>query len=137
MLYNFPTDRSPLPNYCAMAAALREHDSDDDVLDLGSVVPIRNRSRVSSVCLVEKVISDRAINSFVVIDVMTKSFRAKQKSTTREWGNGMILFSFESPADRDRVVGNQPWHFNDMIFAIKPLLGSEQPSSIQITVASF
>lgn len=79
----------------------------------------------------------RKANMYAVIDIMTKSFGPKNKLTAQEWGKGMVLFSFDSPVDRDWVIRNQPWHFNDTLFAIKPLTGTKQPSSIQITMASF
>lgn len=86
---------------------------------------------------VSKIWKERVANTFAVINIMTKSLRPKQKLLARDWGNGMILFSFDSTTDREWVLRNQPWHFNDTLFAIKPFISFEWPSSIQITTTSF
>ncbi|KAL8514137.1 hypothetical protein ACS0TY_013313 [Phlomoides rotata] len=72
-----------------------------------------------------------------MMDVMTKGFRPKGKLTSRDWGNGLLLFSFELSEDRDWVLRNQPWHFDGALFVIKSLDGTEQPSTIRISNASF
>lgn len=72
-----------------------------------------------------------------MIEVMKKAFCLENKLTARDWRNGLIIFSFGSVIDRDWMVSNQPQHFNDNLFAIKPFNGSKQPSSIRITSASF
>ncbi|KAL8472879.1 hypothetical protein ACS0TY_029922 [Phlomoides rotata] len=57
--------------------------------------------------------------------------------TARDWGGGLLVFSFEKRADRDWVIRNQPWHFDNYLFAIKPLSSMDQPSSSSITRVSM
>ncbi|KAL8534179.1 hypothetical protein ACS0TY_010255 [Phlomoides rotata] len=61
-----------------------------------------------SICLVGRPCSGKSINVFALMEVMTRAFRPKGKLTTRDWGNGMIIFFFDSFSDWDCVVRNQP-----------------------------
>lgn len=76
-------------------------------------------------------------NTYALIDVMTKVFHPKGKRTARAWGKGLIIFSFERTKDKDWVMSNQPWHFDGSLFAIRELLGMEQPSTIEISPECF
>lgn len=106
----------------------------EDVLDLG----VRSHaSRRSSCCLVRRLCTDKAVNLFALTDVMIKSFKASGKITAREWGKGMTIFCFEREDDTDWVLRNQPWHFEGFLFAIRKLIGTEQPSTFTISYASF
>ncbi|KAL8475131.1 hypothetical protein ACS0TY_031526 [Phlomoides rotata] len=84
-------------------------DEEDDVLELeNGEVNIPARLRSEPVCLVGKVFSDKMINSFALIEVMIKVFRAKGKLTVHVWGHGLLIFSFELEEDRAWVIWNQP-----------------------------
>ncbi|KAL8504831.1 hypothetical protein ACS0TY_016135 [Phlomoides rotata] len=111
-------------------------DGGDDVLDLGGLLSDERRLMVGrSVCLAGRLFTDKAYNCFALMDVMKKAFKPKGKVTTRDWGAGLIIFSFEREDDRDWAVRNQPWHFDNNLFFIKPLTDMEHPS--QICIASF
>lgn len=88
-------------------------------------------------CLEAKLILGKALNLFALIEVMTKAFRPKKKLTVRDWGNGLIMFSFECDDDRQWVCKNQPCHFDGSLFAIRLLSGKEQSSSMKISTALF
>ncbi|KAL8510505.1 hypothetical protein ACS0TY_017356 [Phlomoides rotata] len=112
-------------------------DTGTDVLDLGDGLNLRAvRSEVRPVALVGRLCSAKSINLFAMMEVMNKGFRPKGRLSSREWGNGMVLFSFELPEDREWVLRNQPWHFDGALFVIKPLNGTEQPST-RISTASL
>ncbi|KAL8519944.1 hypothetical protein ACS0TY_010759 [Phlomoides rotata] len=68
---------------------------------------------------------------------MTKAFKVKDKLTTRDWGKGLYIFSFEWEDDRQWVLNHQPWHFENHLFAIRALSGYEQPSMVSVTEALF
>ncbi|KAL8527962.1 hypothetical protein ACS0TY_005684 [Phlomoides rotata] len=109
-----------------------------EVLDLGGGgFDQTRRGFLEPVCLVGKLISGKSVNSYALTEVMIKAFRAKGKLNARDWGNGMLIFSFELGEDREWVIRNQPWHFDNALFAIKPLSGREQPLGISLTLASF
>ncbi|KAH6780563.1 hypothetical protein C2S52_011800 [Perilla frutescens var. hirtella] len=88
-------------------------------------------------CLVGRLCAAKPPNSYYLMEVMTKAWRAKKDLTVREWGNNLFLFSFKNLADRDWVIRNQPWHFENHLFAVAPLHGNEQPSSVKLTYSSF
>lgn len=61
-----------------------EDDEGDDV-DLGSLVAGNlRRERQKSWCLVGRLISDKSVNGFALMEVMRKSFKAKGKLSMRE-----------------------------------------------------
>ncbi|KAL8505826.1 hypothetical protein ACS0TY_016886 [Phlomoides rotata] len=94
----------------------------EPILDLGDIgLADRRRHVPTSVCLVGKICSDKSHNVFAVIDVMPKAFRPKGKFTARDWGWGVLIFSFVLREDRDWVLRNQPLHFDGCLFAIKPM----------------
>lgn len=84
-----------------------------------------------------KVYSERLANTYALIDVMKKAFRSKGKLSARDWGGGLVFFSFERAEDREWVLNNQPWHFDGALFAIRALSGKEQPSSIVLNTVSL
>ncbi|KAL8493016.1 hypothetical protein ACS0TY_024286 [Phlomoides rotata] len=108
----------------------------DDVLDLGGIASeIRKTGVARPACLVGQLCCDKKVNSFALLEVMKKAFRSKGKLTVRDWGGGLLVFSFEVEADRDWVIQNQPWHFDNYLFAVKPLSSMEQPSSVSTKVS--
>ncbi|KAL8552136.1 hypothetical protein ACS0TY_000996 [Phlomoides rotata] len=112
-------------------------DVGDDVLDLGCVEGSIRESR-GSFCLAGKLCTDRAYNTYALMDVMIKAFiKRRTKAAVCEWGHKLLIFTFLDESDRDRVIRNQPWHFDGHLFIVKSLNGSEQPSGVSITRASF
>ncbi|KAL8484736.1 hypothetical protein ACS0TY_027148 [Phlomoides rotata] len=57
--------------------------------------------------------------------------------TTKDWGKGIWLFAFQKSSNKHCVLSNQPWHFDNHLFIVKALDGSEQLSSITIDKAAF
>ncbi|KAL8517428.1 hypothetical protein ACS0TY_015609 [Phlomoides rotata] len=115
------------------------HSEEEDVLDFreGFGGVSRPRQVTGPYCLVGKLCAEKAPNSFALTDVMIKAFRAKGKLTARDWGNGLMIFSFDHEEDRRWVIRNQPWHFDNALFVIKPLSGKEQLSNITLKAAAF
>ncbi|KAL8537661.1 hypothetical protein ACS0TY_012695 [Phlomoides rotata] len=89
------------------------------------------------VCLVGRLLSDKAANTYALVDVMIKSIKAKGRLTARDWGNRLLVFSFELIEDRKWVLLQQPWHFDGALFLIKPIVRSEQPSPLTLSEADF
>lgn len=74
---------------------------EDDVLNLGFMFFDGRKEKVSGlVCLVRKLISEKQANLFGI----AKAFRGKGKFSGRDW-----------------VLRNQPWHFDNNLFAVKGL----------------
>ncbi|KAL8540812.1 hypothetical protein ACS0TY_002144 [Phlomoides rotata] len=116
----------------------RQHDALSDVLDLGDIPnPRAVRGVVRSVALVGRLCLVKSVNVFALMEVMNKGFRPKGKLSSRDWGNGLVLFTFELLEDMEWVLRNQPWHFDGALFVIKALDGSKQSSMIQLSLASF
>lgn len=88
-------------------------------------------------CLVGKLFSDKSANSFAIMEVMKKAWKAKKGLEAREWTHNLFLFSFKDNSELKWVVKNQPWHFEGNLFLIRPLENSEQPSKILITEAQL
>ncbi|KAL8536622.1 hypothetical protein ACS0TY_011992 [Phlomoides rotata] len=82
-------------------------------------------------------LTDKAYNCFALMDVMKKAFKPKGILTVRDWGAGLIIFSFEREDDMDWAVRNQPWHFDNNLFLIKPLTCMEHPSQVSVEHASL
>ncbi|KAL8539297.1 hypothetical protein ACS0TY_001067 [Phlomoides rotata] len=60
-------------------------EGDEEVLDLRGVGDgVTRRSRVDPVCLIGKVCSDKAVNSYALTEVMIKAFCAKDKLSVRD-----------------------------------------------------
>lgn len=115
-----------------------ENRSNSEILDLGAANRnTRQYCSVTPLCLVGKIFADKTGEYFCCDWCHDESVPTKIKSGGARLGNRLILFSFDSFDDREWVINNQPWHFNDTLFIIKALNGSEQPSSIRITTTSF
>lgn len=88
-------------------------------------------------CLVGRLCAPKPPNSFHLMEIMRKAWRAKKDITSREWGNNLFLFTFKNREDRDWVLNQQPWHFENFLFAVAALKGNEQPSAVVVTTCSF
>lgn len=111
-------------------------DEELDILDLDQIEgpPVEGTQHLSK-CIVGKLLSDKYANSFAIMDVMKKAWKAKNGLDAREWTNNLFLFKFEDPAEMHWVIKNQPWHFEGHLFTIRQLRDKEQPSSISINEA--
>ncbi|KAL8539320.1 hypothetical protein ACS0TY_001080 [Phlomoides rotata] len=110
----------------------------DDVLDFGDLATeIQRNVDIKPVCLVDRLCCEKTVNTYALLEVMKKAFCSKGKMTARDWGGGLLVFSFEKKTDRDWVIRNQPWHFDNYLFAVKPLSSMDQPSSSSITWVSL
>lgn len=111
---------------------------DNDLLDLDQVTDTSTESSQNhSLCLVGKLHTEKSANSFAIMDVMKKAWRAKKGLDAREWTNNLFLFRFQDPAEMVWVLKNQPWHFEGHLFTIRQLKPKEQPSQIQISEADL
>ncbi|KAL8457056.1 hypothetical protein ACS0TY_035045 [Phlomoides rotata] len=109
-----------------------------EVLDLGGIASeISREVDAKPVCLVGRLCCDKTVNLFALIEVMKKAFRSKGKMTVRDWGRGLLVFSFELRADGDWALRNQPWHFDNYLFAIAPLSSLELPSAVSLSRVSL
>ncbi|KAL8462459.1 hypothetical protein ACS0TY_033473 [Phlomoides rotata] len=79
-------------------------EEEEDVLELGgeSVNSISGRGAIP-VNLVGNLCSEKPKNTYALIDVMIKAFKAKGNLTARDWGNGTLIFSFK--LEEDRAMG--------------------------------
>lgn len=111
-------------------------DDEGEIFDLGGPSDTRRATR-GPICLVGKLCTERPFNTYALIDVMVKAFKAKGRVSAREWGNKLLMFTFDDEIDRDWALKNQPWHFDGHLFAILALKGTEQPSTIKVDKASF
>ncbi|KAL8498787.1 hypothetical protein ACS0TY_021929 [Phlomoides rotata] len=111
-------------------------EGDEEILDLSEFQDSKLRRGVTVlVCLAGRLCTKRQYNTFALMEVMKKTFRPKGKMTIREWG--LLIFLFDSSEDREWVVQNQLWHFDNSLFTVKSLSWMEQLSSISLTKASF
>ncbi|KAL8498475.1 hypothetical protein ACS0TY_021705 [Phlomoides rotata] len=113
-------------------------DEGDETLDLGELAVIdRGPVMGRPVCLTGRLLSEKPVNSYALQDVMKKAFKPKGKLMSHDWGEGLIIFLFERQEDREWVVRNQPWHFDNNLFLVQSLSGLEQPSMISLLHASM
>lgn len=111
----------------------------DEILDLDAISPpspTPNQPQNSN-CLVGRLLVDKSINHFALLDVMRKAWKPKKGMDAREWSRNLFLFRFQEPAEMKWVLRNQPWHFDGHIFLIRPLEEMEQPSKVQILGAQI
>ncbi|KAL8470043.1 hypothetical protein ACS0TY_032782 [Phlomoides rotata] len=111
-------------------------ETDEDTIDLGTQASGESRGS-GPICLAGRLCTSRPFNVYALIDVMLKGFKAKGKVSAREWDKSLLIFSFSDPDDREWVLQNQPWHFEGNLFAVTPLSGTEQPSSVRATLKTL
>lgn len=96
-----------------------------------------NTSDSNSFCLVGRLYTTKQPNGFHLMEVMKKAWKAKKDMVAREWSNNLFVFTFKNRDDREWVLKNQPWHFENHLFAITSLMGNEQPSTMVVDRCSF
>lgn len=84
-------------------------DTDEEVLDLSNVVVIgRFEGTHTPFFLVGWLCTVRSYNSYALLDVMMKAFKARKKFLAHEWGNWILIFTFDDKYYRDWVLKEQP-----------------------------
>lgn len=113
-------------------------EDDHEVLDLDQIEEVQEENtQHHSNCLVGKLQTEKSANSFAIMDVMKKAWRAKKGLDAREWTHNLFLFQFTDQAEITWVIKNHPWHFEGQLFTIWPLKKNEQPSKIQLSEAQL
>ncbi|KAK6158791.1 hypothetical protein DH2020_006105 [Rehmannia glutinosa] len=107
------------------------------IIDLDELITSTTNKNKLSFCLVGKLYLDKPWKPFYLIEVMKKSWRPKGQVEGREWGKGLILFRFENEEDRNWVIHNQPWHYENGLFAVRKIREDEQPSEVNVNHATI
>lgn len=84
-------------------------------------------------CLVGKLLPNKTVNPFAIMEIMKKAWKTKKGMDAQEWTSNLFLFRFNDGNDLKWVIKHQPWHFNGHIFLKQHLESQEQPSKVQIS----
>jgi hypothetical protein len=90
-----------------------------------------------NVCLIGKLISDRAIGKDALRTKLVRGWKPKGSISFRVLGEDLFLVDFEQYNDKARVLKGRPWVFEGSLFSVEDFDGATPPSEIPFERAAF
>ncbi|KAL2933269.1 hypothetical protein RDABS01_016388 [Bienertia sinuspersici] len=86
-----------------------------------------------ALAMVVKVLTDRNINSNAFISTIKKVWRPFHNLEASNVGKNLFFFQFFHWRDKQRVMENQPWHFDRHVLLLGDVDGSTKPSDLDLS----
>lgn len=87
--------------------------------------------------LIGKLRTEKAYNTFALMETMKKLWNPSRGITCREIGQNMISFQFNTRRDMERVLAMEPWHFNKHVLVLNKVTADIQPSLMEFNLVPF
>lgn len=81
---------------------------DGDILKLDLDEEIN--SKMSTLCLIGKVLTNMTFNVFGLLETMTRAMNSPKGFTACELGKNLLSFQFRSSTNMKTVLDREPWH---------------------------
>lgn len=117
-------------------ANLNISDEENEVVDLSSIGS-DNRNVKTSLMLVGKVISERAVNLEALRRTMSQIWALHRYMVVRVIGTNTFVFQFFHWKDKEKVMDGRPWCFDQKLLVIDAIKGDEQPSQVNLDTSPF
>ena len=117
-------------------ANLTISDEENEIVDLGSVGSDSNSVK-TSLMLVGKVISERAVNLEALRRTMSQIWALHRNMVVRSIGTNTFVFQFFHWKDKEKIMAGRPWCFDQKLLVIDTIQGDEQPSQVNLDTSPF
>lgn len=81
--------------------------------------PLQEEQRSQEFILVAKFVTPRFLNMDIVARTFKQIWRSTNGFSIRNLGNHIVLFVFNSSADVDKIIQNQPWSFDKHLVVLQ------------------
>nr|CCA66039.1 hypothetical protein [Beta vulgaris subsp. vulgaris] len=115
---------------------LRIVEEENEVVDLGAVEST-NLTAKTSLMLVGKVLSTRAVNLDALKRVMTQIWSLNSNMVVRAIDSNSFIFQFFHWKDKAKILDGRPWLFDQKLLVIDEILGDTQPSDVVLETSPF
>ena len=84
-----------------------------------------------------KFLTKRALNIDAVAATFTPLWRSKNGFKIKNLGNHVVLFTFESMAEVDNRLANEPWSFDKHLMVLQRYDGVREVHELDFTLTPF
>lgn len=88
-------------------------------------------------CLVEKLWKDKSFNIRPFMNTIRGIWNPRKGVEINELGKKLFIFQSTLHKDKQKVVDNQPWHFDHFLLVLKGVSSNEHPPSIDLAQTPF
>ncbi|XP_021713598.1 uncharacterized protein LOC110681780 [Chenopodium quinoa] len=117
-------------------ANLKIDEEDGGVVDLGVVDSQPSMDKFHLV-LIGKLITERPYNVEAFKSTMTKVWALNNKLVIRVIGPNLFAFQFFHWRDKERILKECPWCFDNKLLVLKEIEGDEQPEKVALFHSPF
>lgn len=117
-------------------AQLNIREEENEIIDLGSVGSDKTTVK-TSLMLVGKVLSERAVNLEALRRTMTQIWALHRNMVVRAIGTNTFVFQFFHWKDKEKILDGRPWCFDQKLLVIDTVNGDEQPSQVKLDTSPF
>ena len=117
-------------------ANLNISDEENEIVDLGRVGSEITNVK-TSLMLVGKVITERAVNLEALRRTMSQIWALHRNMVVRAIGMNTFVFQFFHWKDKEKIMAGRPWCFDQKLLVIDAIQGDEQPSQVNLDTSPF
>ena len=117
-------------------AKLNIVDEENEIVDLG-VVDSGDARLKTSLMLVGKVISERAVNLDALQRTMSQIWALHRNLVVRAIDSNTFVFQFFHWKDKEKILAGRPWSFDQKLLVLNEIVGDEQPSQVVLDSSPF
>ncbi|XP_048504264.1 uncharacterized protein LOC125499468 [Beta vulgaris subsp. vulgaris] len=117
-------------------AKLNIEDEENEIVDLGTVKSGDARLK-TSLMLVGKVISERAVNLDALQRTMSQIWALHRNLVVRAIDSNTFVFQFFHWKDKEKILAGRPWSFDQKLLVLNEIVGDEQPSQVVLDSSPF
>lgn len=93
--------------------------------------------QIAACCLVGKILHQRGVNLEGLRSAMLQIWRTNREVKIESLGNNIFMFKFDLEADKKRVMGGGPWHFDQALIVLTEPKGIGDIANQPFTHTSF
>lgn len=106
------------------------------IVNLGGVDSSNSYAK-TSLMLVGKVISERAVNLDALTRTMSQIWALHRNMVVRAIDSNTFVFQFFHWKDKEKILDGRPWSFDQKLLVLDEIQVDEQPSQVRLDKSSF
>ncbi|XP_048502861.1 uncharacterized protein LOC125498653 [Beta vulgaris subsp. vulgaris] len=122
-----------LAEKCAQLTILEE---ENHIVVLGCVDSLNSTAK-TSLMLVGKVLSERAVNLDALKRTMTQIWALHRNMVVRAIDSNTFIFQFFHWKDKEKILMGRSWSFDQKLLVLDEIKGDEQPSQVRLDDSPF
>ncbi|KAL2907049.1 Gag polyprotein [Bienertia sinuspersici] len=111
-------------------------EEEDEEIDL-DVLPDDEMQTQIELALVGKLFTNSSFNIEAMKNVLRASWKPIKGMTVREIDKNLFVFQFFNHLDKEKVINQSPWAFDNHLLLLREISGREQPKDLSFDSVDF